>query len=370
MMTAQYWSHQSGRKDTEMWNKQWERVDRFLKKWKLIERGDHILLGISGGADSVCLARYFLAKRESLALNLYAVHVNHMLRGDEAKRDEEFVREFCRQWNIPLHVEYRDIKKESREKKCSEEEAGRLARYECFTNYARQHQCSKIAVAHHQNDVAETILFRMIRGTGVQGMAGILPVNGEIIRPFLCLSREEIIDVLKELKQDYVDDSTNKCEEYSRNYIRHRILPEMEHINKKATVHVSELGMQMQELLAYITPKMDALYKEKVVHRENGELFLEEQVFYEMDLFEQKEILRRMLFEICGHQKDISLVHIEQLLTLMGNQEGKQQDCPYNVLARKTGEGLVLTKKSKSVKSAEQPLENSLENPLEYSLEV
>lgn len=370
MMTAQYWSHQSGRKDTEMWNKQWERVDRFLKKWKLIERGDHILLGISGGADSVCLARYFLAKRESLALNLYAVHVNHMLRGDEAKRDEEFVREFCRQWNIPLHVEYRDIKKESREKKCSEEEAGRLARYECFTNYARQHQCSKIAVAHHQNDVAETILFRMIRGTGVQGMAGILPVNGEIIRPFLCLSREEIIDVLKELKQDYVDDSTNKCEEYSRNYIRHRILPEMEHINKKATVHVSELGMQMQELLAYITPKMDALYKEKLVHRENGELFLEEQVFYEMDLFEQKEILRRMLFETCGHQKDISLVHIEQLLTLMGNQEGKQQDCPYNVLARKTGEGLVLTKKSKSVKSAEQPLENSLENPLEDSLEV
>ncbi len=111
MMTAQYWWHQSGRKDTEMWNKQWERVDRFLKKWKLIERGDHILLGISGGADSVCLARYFLAKRESLALNLYAVHVNHMLRGDEAKRDEEFVREFCRQWNIPLHVEYRDIKK-------------------------------------------------------------------------------------------------------------------------------------------------------------------------------------------------------------------------------------------------------------------
>ncbi len=103
----------------------------------------------------------------------------------------------------------------------------------------------------------------------------------------------------------------------------------------------------MQELLAYITPKMDALYKEKLVHRENGELFLEEQVFYEMDLFEQKEILRRMLFETCGHQKkDISLVHIEQLLTLMGNQEGKQQDCPYNVLARKTGEGLVLTKKS------------------------
>ena len=86
MMTAQYWSHQSGRKDTEMWNKQWERVDRFLKKWKLIERGDHILLGISGGADSVCLARYFLAKRESLALNLYAVHVLSLIHISEPTR--------------------------------------------------------------------------------------------------------------------------------------------------------------------------------------------------------------------------------------------------------------------------------------------
>ena len=156
MMTAQYWLHQSGRKDTEMWNKQWERVDRFLKKWKLIERGDHILLGISGGADSVLSWRDIsFAKKRISCSKFVRSHVNHMLRGDEAKRDEEFVREFCRQWNIPLHVEYRDIKKESREKKCSEEEAGRLARYECFTNYARQHQCSKIAVAHHQNDVAE-----------------------------------------------------------------------------------------------------------------------------------------------------------------------------------------------------------------------
>lgn len=137
----------------------------------------------------------------------------------------------------------------------------------------------RIAVAHHQNDVAETILFRMIRGTGVQGMAGILPVNGEIIRPFLCLSREEIIDVLKELKQDYVDDSTNKCEEYSRNYIRHRILPEMEHINKKATVHVSELGMQSRNYWRILRPKMDALYKENASHRENGELFLKNRYF-------------------------------------------------------------------------------------------
>ena len=149
-----------------MWDKHWERVDSFLKKWKMVQEGDSILLGISGGADSVCLARYFLARREALSLKLYAVHINHMLRGEEAKRDEEFVQDFCHKWNLSLNVEYRNIKEESRQKKCSEEEAGRIARYECFEKYAKEYHCGKIAVAHHQNDAAETILFRMLRGTG------------------------------------------------------------------------------------------------------------------------------------------------------------------------------------------------------------
>ena len=135
-----------------MWDKHWERVDSFLKKWKMVQEGDSILLGISGGADSVCLARYFLARREALSLKLYAVHINHMLRGEEAKRDEEFVQDFCHKWNLSLNVEYRNIKEESRQKKCSEEEAGRIARYECFEKYAKEYHCGKIAVAHHQND--------------------------------------------------------------------------------------------------------------------------------------------------------------------------------------------------------------------------
>lgn len=333
----------------KMWDKRWERVDSFFKKWEMAQEGDSILLGISGGADSVCLARYFLARREALSLKLYAVHINHMLRGEEAKRDEEFVRDFCNKWNIPLNVEYRNIKEESRQKKCSEEEAGRIARYECFEKYAKEYHCDKIAVAHHQNDAAETILFRMLRGTGPQGMAGILPVNGKIIRPFLCLSREEIMDILQNIGQDYVNDSTNTSEEYSRNYIRHRILPEMESVNQKATAHISELGMQMQELLAYVTPRMEKLYAEQVTANGRGELFLAEEAFSKRSLFEQKEMLRQMLFEISGHRKDISLIHVEQLLALMANKEGKQQNCPYGVLAKRVRDGLLLMKLSADV---------------------
>lgn len=333
-------------KDAAMWDKRWERVDSFVRQWNMVQEGDAILLGISGGADSICLARYFLARRETFSLKLYAVHINHMLRGEEAKRDEEFVREFCRKWNLLLNVEYRNIKEESRQKKCSEEEAGRIARYECFEKYAAKYHCGKIAVAHHQNDAAETILFRMLRGTGAQGMAGILPVNGKIIRPFLCLNRGEVTDILQNIGQDYVNDSTNTSEEYSRNYIRHRILPEMEQVNQKATAHISELGMQMQELLAYVTPQMEKLYREQVTIKEEGELFLSKKAFDKMCLFEQKEMFRRMLFEISGHRKDISLVHVEQLLTLMANKEGKQQNCPYGILAKKMRDGLLLTKLS------------------------
>ena len=140
---------------------------------------------------------------------------------------------------------------------------------------------------------------------------------------------------LDDIGQNYVDDSTNTNEEYSRNYIRHRILPEMEHVNQKAAAHISELGMQMQELLAYVTPQMEKLYNENVITNEQGELFLAEKTFSVMSLFEQKEMMRRMLFEISGHRKDISLVHVEQMLALMANKEGKQQNCPYGVLAKR-----------------------------------
>ena len=349
-----------------MWNKQWESVDFFLKKWNMVQEGDSILLGISGGADSICLARYFLAKRESMSLKLYAVHINHMLRGAEAKRDEEFVRSFCESRKLPLDVEYRNIREESRKKKCSEEEAGRIARYECFEKYAKKYHCGKIAVAHHQNDAAETILFRMLRGTGAQGMAGIHPVNGKLIRPFLCLSREDITDVLKDIGQDYVDDSTNGSEEYSRNYIRHRILPEMKSVNNKAVEHISEFGMQMQELLSYITPKLELLYKESVRVSAKGELFLPENIFLKVSLFEQKELLRRMLFEVSGHQKDISLIHVEQLLALMKNREGKKQNCPYGVLARRVRDGLILVKEKDGSKTSD--LDESKMKPIYLEL--
>ena len=177
----------------------WEKVDDYVRKYDLLREGDAILVGLSGGADSVCLLRYLLAVRERMPVRLFAVHVNHMLREEEADRDEKFARDFCARYQVPFAAVRKDVAAERKKRRCSLEEAGRLVRYACFGELAEQWGCNKIAVAHHKNDLAETVLFRLARGTGVRGLSGIRPVSGPIIRPLLCLEREEIREILREL---------------------------------------------------------------------------------------------------------------------------------------------------------------------------
>ena len=173
--------------------KMWKKIDAYVEKYEMLRPGESVVAGFSGGADSVCLLRYLLSVRERGDIKLYAVHVNHQLRGEEAERDQRFTEAFCRQWKIPLLVFTKDVTAESKKQGCSLEEAGRNVRYRCFAEAAQQWNCDKIAVAHHQNDLAETMLFRMARGTGLRGLAGIKPKNGQVVRPLLCLNREVIL---------------------------------------------------------------------------------------------------------------------------------------------------------------------------------
>ena len=206
-----------------------KKVLEFISEHQMLERGDRLVVGVSGGADSVCLLRLLHGCREDYGLALFAVHVNHGLRGEEAARDEAFVRELCAQLDIPCHSVHLDIREEAKRLQISEEEAGREWRYRAFLEEAKRQGCTKLAVAHHMDDNAETVLFRMFRGTGVTGLSGIAPVNticfermlsleqrlysGEImraenasqdssvvtvIRPLLCVTRADIEAYLKE----------------------------------------------------------------------------------------------------------------------------------------------------------------------------
>lgn len=226
-----------------------------LRRYEMVKTGDHVTVALSGGADSVALLLLFLQAREAFGLTVSAAHMNHGLRGAEADRDEAFVRELCRRLAVPLTVERADIPAVCRETGEGTEEAARRLRY-AFLEAAAP---GKIATAHTRSDNAETALFNLIRGSGGEGLRGIPPVRGRIIRPLLEVGGDEIREYLLTLGQPFVEDSTNRSLDYSRNRIRHRVMPELRQINPQAEAHISGFCGRLRRDTDYLEQAADDL---------------------------------------------------------------------------------------------------------------
>ena len=203
------------------------KVERYIEKYHLLERGDKVLVALSGGADSVALLLALL----KLGYSCEAIHCNFHLRDEESDRDEKFVEELCRIKGVLLHVVHFDTQHYAREHKISIEMAARELRYAVFEEYRCKREATAVAVAHHRDDNAETLLLNLIRGTGIRGLRGIQPKNGYIIRPLLCVGRSDIMEYLEWRGVGYVTDSTNLTSDYTRNKIRLEIIPRMAEIN-------------------------------------------------------------------------------------------------------------------------------------------
>ena len=203
------------------------KVAKFIQQKQLLHDGEKVLVAISGGADSVAL----LLALQKLGYDCEALHCNFHLRGDESTRDELFVRDLCKRHCVPLSVVNFDTAAYACEKKISIEMAAREQRYEAFESHRKKCGATASAVAHHAGDSAETMLLNLIRGTGLKGLHGIQPKNGHIVRPLLCVERDEITEYLKWRNEDFVTDSTNLEDEFTRNKIRLNILPLMQEIN-------------------------------------------------------------------------------------------------------------------------------------------
>ena len=204
-----------------------KKIADYITAARLIQPGQRVLVALSGGADSVAL----LCVLKQLGYGVEAVHCNFHLRGDESDRDEAFVCRLCAAGDVPLQVVHFDTSAYAVRRKISIEMAARELRYEAFESLRREHGADVIAVAHHRDDSVETLLLNLIRGTGVNGLKGIRPRNGRVVRPLLAVSRRDILDYLNALGQDYVTDSTNLHDDYVRNKIRLNLLPLMEQIN-------------------------------------------------------------------------------------------------------------------------------------------
>ena len=222
-----------------------DKIFRHIKDNKLLSDGDTAVCGLSGGADSVGLLLALYELREKLGINVEALHVNHCLRGEESDRDEEFCCQLCSRLGIPFSAFRVDVKSYAKEHSLSDEEAARKLRYSVFEANS---QGKKIATAHNANDNLETVILNLARGTALKGMAGIPVRRNNIIRPLLTVSREEIEAFLSERGQEFVTDSTNLSDDYTRNKIRHKIIPLMNELNSSViATSIRSIGAMRSE---------------------------------------------------------------------------------------------------------------------------
>lgn len=223
-----------------------------VKKYNMLQKNDTVVVGLSGGADSTALLHFLLSIKEEYNLRIIACHINHMLRGDEADSDENFVRKICSENSIELRVLRVDVHKEAQKRKIGTEECGRQIRYNFFEKTAAEFN-AKIATAHTASDNAETVIFNMTRGCGIKGLCGIPPVRDNIIRPLIEVTRTEIEEYCRTNGYEFVTDSTNLERDYTRNKIRLDVIPVLKNINPSLESTIARMSAQMRQNEKFIT---------------------------------------------------------------------------------------------------------------------
>ena len=259
------------------------KVLRFITENSLISRGDSIIVALSGGADSVSLFHFLISIRDELDLKIYAFHLNHMIRGESAERDMHFAEKLCERYDVDITIERSNIPEISKRDRISEETAGRTERYRYFRELSYKYG-AKVATAHTMSDNAETVLFNLSRGSSLKGASGIPLKRDFLIRPLLCVNREEIERYCAENGLDYVTDETNFEDEYSRNRIRHKAIPVFRDLNPDFENSISRFSQRCAKIQEYMekeAEKAASLCKKGYGYDSSALLLLDEVILEE-----------------------------------------------------------------------------------------
>ncbi|HIU77741.1 MAG TPA: tRNA lysidine(34) synthetase TilS [Candidatus Pelethocola excrementipullorum] len=328
------------------------RILKYMNKHNMLLPRDVCLIGLSGGADSVCLLLLLKELQEKIGYTLQAVHVNHNLRGEEAMRDAGFSKELCHRLNIAFYEYSYPVEELSAQHHVGTEEMGRIVRKEAYEDCMRKHGATKLALAHHQNDLAETFLFHLARGTSLGGLAAIRPVRGNVIRPLLCMNRKEIEQYLREREIAYCEDSTNAEDDYTRNQIRHHVLSYLtDRVNPATTAHIAAVSEDILEVQEFLEEqaKQIGLQETTIIWKQGtDEVGVDiESIRLGGGLFQAPFVLRRMILlssmeTLCGKRRDITKEHVERVLRLWEAPVGKQLSLPHGMLAIRNYEDVEL----------------------------
>ena len=309
-----------------------KKVRAYMVRERMTRPGEKVLVGLSGGLDSVCLLDVLYQLRDGLSLSVEAAHLNHMLRPGAADEDEAFVRELCARYAIPCHTQRTDVGETAKARGEGVELVGREARYDFFRSIGTD----KIAVAHHLSDQAETLIMHLLRGAGAEGLSGMAPIEGKLIRPFLEISREELLAYAKERGLSWREDASNAEDEYQRNRIRHRVIPLFREENPQAEAHIAACAAKLREDHEALEEMAESAFSELVTREPDGTFRADARELLSLPRAVRVRVLCRMTAE-CGFIGEAHLRAVEALLT---NDTGKRVSLPGNTVAERENHDL------------------------------
>ena len=284
------------------------KVRNTLCSFSMLENADEIIVGFSGGADSTCLLYILNLLKDEFGVSIHAVHLNHCLRGQESDRDEAFVRDFCRKHSVKLTVKRVDILNEAKQHSKGIEEYARQVRYELFTSLCSEK--SVIATAHNLNDCEETLLFNLARGSALKGLCSIPPVRDNIIRPLIECSRDEIEDFCKQNNLGFVTDSSNLSDDYTRNRIRHKIIPLLKEINPSFDASVLRCVTSLRSDEKFLSQEANKLYE--IIKRDSG---YDAVKLKNADIALSSRVVSKIIYNKCGVLPERK--HIDSVLSVL-----------------------------------------------------
>ena len=339
------------------------KVIDFIQLYSLISHGEVVVVGVSGGADSVCLLHVLAKLRKGLGIKLHVAHLNHQLRGVESEDDAEYVSNLAGSLGIPITIDRQDVAAYKSERNFSVEEAARELRYAFLARVAREVGANRIAIGHTRDDQVETILMHILRGTGITGLCGLAPCSPMaydkqgtswpakqskllVIRPLLDITREETTSYCQEHQLDPRVDSSNRSLSFFRNRLRLQLLPLLRQYNPSLDQALLRLADIAKEDNAFIEQQASELWN-KVARQENKAIYLDRKQIASLPIALQRQLLRAAVTRLAGDTRDIEASHIEAARSLLNKPAGKRISLPHGFICKGGYDEIVIASTAK-----------------------